>query len=143
MYLSVTKAQLPVRSRLKSSCMTFIYCLSIPYAIFLDKMSVLELHILRKATERNLICSEPRQAESGSLAGDLPVVTVSTRRIRSTCGGVGLNHRKGREVLTEQNAMLAGPEPGSVSGTLEEFKKWSLLPHANKASTLRPVLFCM
>lgn len=34
------------------------------------------------------------------------MVTVSTRKIRSTCGGAGLNHRKGREVLTEQNAML-------------------------------------
>lgn len=101
-----------------------------------------ELYILRKATERNLMWSEPRQAESGSLAGDLPVVTVSTRRMRSTCGGVGLNHRKRWEVLTEQNARLAGPEPSSVSGTLEEFKKWSSLPHANKASTLRPVFFC-
>lgn len=64
------------------------------------------------------------------------MVTVSTRRMRSTCGGVGLNHRKRREVLTEQNVILAGPEPSSVSGTLEEFKKWSSLPHANKVSTL-------
>lgn len=99
-----TKAQLPVRSRFKSSCMTFIYCLSIPYAIFLDKMSVSELYILRKATIKNLMCSKPRQAESGSPAGDLPVVTVSTRRMRSTCGGVGLNHRKRQEVLTECEA---------------------------------------
>lgn len=135
-YLSITKAQLSDKIDSRDH-MTFIYSFSVPCAIFLDKMKVLELYFLRKARERNLICSEPWQAESRSLAGALPMVTVSTRRMRSTCGGVGLHHRKGMEVLTEQNVILAGPEPSSVSGTLEEFKKWSLLPHENKVSTLR------
>lgn len=128
------------KHRFKRLFVTFTSCFSIPYAIFLDKMRVLELPVLRKAMERNPVCSEPWQAKSGSSAGSQPMVTVSPRRRRSTCGGGGLNHKERKAVLTGKNVLLACSEPSTVSGTLEEFEKRSLLPHANTLGTLRSQL---
>lgn len=68
------------------------------------------------------------------------MVVVFTRGMRSTCGAGGPNHKEGKAVLTGKNVLLAWPEPSTVSRTLEEFEKWSLLPQANIVGALRSLL---
>lgn len=114
------------QTRLKRLFMTFISCFRIPCIILPDKMRVLELDVLRKATERNSVCSEPRQAESGSSAGAHPVVPVYTRRMRSTSQGEWgcWTQPRDREGSTHRSEWPnpAWPEPRAVSGTLVEVK---------------------